>query len=98
MILFNMLGVGPLFSGLFLTANILFSSNPQTVNYKIIGCKISGDCVDLELDSKIQLINPKITYMSDVNMAEFAEAKTIDITIADGIFGFKVIKNRTFKP
>ncbi|MBI2281601.1 MAG: hypothetical protein HYU68_13070 [Bacteroidetes bacterium] len=98
MILFNILGAGPLLTGLFLTFNLLFTSNAQTINYEIIGCKINGNSVDLELRSEIQHIDPKITNISDVDIEAFSKAKTIDITIADGIFGFKVIKNRTFKP
>ncbi|MCB0381665.1 MAG: hypothetical protein KDD24_10440, partial [Flavobacteriales bacterium] len=39
MILFNILGVGPLFTGLFLSLNLLITNNEQTINYKIIGCK-----------------------------------------------------------
>jgi energy-coupling factor transporter transmembrane protein EcfT len=98
MILFNILGAGPLLTGLFLSLNLLITTNAQTINYEIIGCKINGNSVDLELRSEIQHINPKITSMNDVDMAEFTFAKTIDITLADGIFGFKVIKDRTFKP
>ncbi len=97
MILFNILGIGPLLTGLFLALNLLITSNVQTINYEIIGCKINGNSVDLELRSEIQHINPKITSMSEVDMATFASAKTIDITLADGLFGFKVIKDRTFK-
>lgn len=97
MILFNILGAGPLLTGLFLSLNLLITTNAQTINYEIIGCKINGNSVDLELRSEIQHINPKITCMNDVDMVEFTFAKTIDITLADGIFGFKVIKDRTFK-
>ena len=97
MILFNILGVGPLLTGLFLTLNLVITTNAQTINYEIIGCKINGNSVDLELQSEIQHINPKITSISDVDMAAFTFAKTIDITLADGLFGFKVIKDRTFK-
>ena len=97
MILFNILGAGPFLSGLFLVINFFITTNPQTINYEIIGCKINGNSVDLELRSEIQYINPKITSMSNVDMEGFASAKTIDITLADGIFGLKVIKDRVFK-
>lgn len=96
-VLFNILGGGPILTALFLILNFLFTSNPQTINYEIIGCKITGNNVELELRSEIQQINPKITYMSEVNLEEFTFAKTIDITLADGLFGFKIIKDRTFK-
>lgn len=97
MILFNILGAGPLLTGLFLSLNLLITTNAQTINYEIIGCEINGNSIDLKLRSEIQYINPKIVSMSNVDMETFAYAKTIDITIADGIFGFKVIKDRTFK-
>lgn len=97
MIIFNVLGVGPFLTALFLMLNFLFSSNPQTINYEIIGYEKSGYGIDLKLRSEIQEINPKITYLSEVNLEEFTFAKTIDITLADGLFGFKIIKDRTFK-
>lgn len=97
MILFNLMGIGPFFTALFLVLNFLFSSNPQTINYEIIGFEKSGGGIDLKLRSEIQEINPKITYLSEVNLEEFTFAKTIDITLADGFFGFKIIKDRTFR-
>lgn len=97
MILFNLMGVGPFFTASFLILNFLFSSNPQTINYEIIGFEKSGNGIDLKLRSGLQEINPKITYMSEVNVEEFTFAKTIDITLADGLFGFKIIKDRTFR-
>jgi hypothetical protein len=97
MILFNLMGIGPFFTALFLVLNFLFSSNPQTINYEIIGFEKSGSGIDLKLRSEIQEINPKITYLSEVNLEEFTFAKTIDITLADGLFGFKIIKDRTFR-
>lgn len=98
MILFNILGVGPLFTGLFLLLNLLITTNAQTINYQIIGCKTSGQNIELKLQSEIGVIDPKITSMSNVNLEEFVAAKTIDITLAKGIFGLTVIKDRTFKP
>ncbi len=97
MILFNLMGVGPFFTALFLVINFLFSSNQQTINYEIIGFERRGNGINLNLNSEIQKNNPKITYLSEVNFEEFAAAKTIDITLSDGLFGFKIIKNRTFK-
>lgn len=97
MILFNLMGIGPFFTALFLVLNFLFSSNPQTINYEIIGFEKSGNGIDLKLRSEIQKINSKITHISEVDLEEFSAAKTIDITLADGFFGFKVIKDRTFK-
>lgn len=98
MILFNILGVGPLFTGLFLVLNLLITTDAQTINYQIIGCKTSGQNIELKLQSEIGVIDPKITSMSNVNLEEFVAAKTIDITLAKGIFGLTVIKDRTFKP
>ena len=98
MILFNILGIGPLFTGLFLLLNLLITTNAQTINYKIIGCKTSGQNIELKLQSEIGEIDPKITNMSNVNLEEFVAATTIDITLAKGIFGLTVIKDRTFKP
>lgn len=97
MILFNILGAGPMLTSLFLLSNLLITTNEQTINYKIIGCKISGQTIELKLNSEIEKINPKITTMSDVNMEEFITAKSIDITLAKGIFGLMVIKDRSFK-
>ena len=97
MILFNLMGIGPFFTALFLVLNFLFSSNSQTINYEIIGFEKSGNGIDLKLRSEIQEINPKITYMNEVNYEEFTFAKTIDITLADGLFGFKIMKDRTFR-
>jgi hypothetical protein len=97
MILFNIMGVGPFFTALFLVLNFLFSSNPQRINYEIIGFEKSGNGIDLKLRSELKEINPKITYMSEVNVEEFTFAKTIDISLADGLFGFKIIKERSFR-
>ncbi|MGE0560670.1 MAG: hypothetical protein AB7O47_02540 [Flavobacteriales bacterium] len=98
MVLFNILGVGPFFTGLFLLLNLLITTDAQTINYKIIGSKISGQNIELKLQSEIGEIDPKITSMNNVDIEEYISAKTIDITLAQGIFGLTVIKDRTFKP
>lgn len=98
MILFNILGTGPFLTGLFLTLNFYIISNEQTINYEIVGYQLNGNSIDLELHSKIQHIDPKITNINESEWNDFYLAKSIDITTAEGLFGITVIKSREFKP
>lgn len=98
MILFNILGTGPFMTGLFLMLNFYIISNEQTINYEIVGYKLNGNSIDLELHSKIQQIDPKITNINESEWNDFYLAKSIDITTAEGFFNITVIKSREFKP
>jgi len=96
MIIFNIIGVAPLFTGLFLTINFLLASNPKTTTYKIeklyydhsrfMGVVLENNTFDDE---------PKIVGFPNITIREVAGKGFLKLTVAEGLFGFEAIKNRT---
>lgn len=96
MIIINLIGIGPLLTGIFLLLNFIFSSNPKQVTYEIRGIEVKGMDVHLDLSPKISSENQKIKIVSDLDFSENAMSDSVEITTAHGLFGYIVIKNRRF--
>ena len=98
MIIFNILGIAPLFTGLFLVLNFMFSSNPSTHNYRIEKLYFEGDesykSVGVVLEENFFSGERKIVEITDPDPAEILNKNFLKVTIADGLFGFKVVKEK----
>ena len=99
-IIFNVIGLGPFLSGLFLCINFFISSNAQTEKYRIEKIYIEGQghsrVLGLILEENIFSGEQKITGLKDVHPNEFTGKPYLKLTIAEGIFGFNVIREKTF--
>ena len=97
MIVFNILGVAPFLSGLFLALNFLFSSNPQQHDFKIIGIEQVNGSVVFKLKNDRPFLDDKAYEFSSLSFLEIANKNTLVITVEKGLFGFDVIGEREFK-
>jgi len=97
MILFNIIGIGPIFTGLFLLINFLFTTSPNTHSYKIEKIYTTKN-----QDSGVILANntfshePKIVAIQNYDQYNIQLHHHLKITLAKGCFGYEVIKNRAF--
>tara|TARA_R110001592_G_C13045967_1_gene739712 strand:+ start:166 stop:705 length:540 start_codon:yes stop_codon:yes gene_type:complete len=92
-IIFNILGMGPFLTGLFLCLNFLFSSNSQTANYEFNGFKTNTNTVELLiLDNNPKL--PQEAFICPPEILYQMKGNVLKITTADGFFGFGVIKDQ----
>ena len=99
-IIFNVIGMGPFFSGLFLCLNFFLSSNPHTEKYKIEKIYIEGkgqsQALGIILEKNIFSGEPKITGLKDIHPKDFVGNSYLKLTIANGLFGFDVITEKRF--
>ncbi len=92
-VIFNILGMGPLLSGLFLILNFFFSSNPQVSSYEFDGFKTNTNSVELlVLENKPEL--PPEAFVCPPDVLHQMRGNIYRITTANGLFGFGVIKDR----
>lgn len=92
-ILFNILGVGPFLSGIFLMLNFLFNSNHQTSLYEFNGFKTNSNTVELlVIDNTPEL--PEEAFVCPPEILHQMRGNVLEITTADGFFGYKVIVDR----
>lgn len=92
-IIFNILGVGPFLTGLFLCLNFLFTSNLQTSKYEFNGFKTNSNTVDLLIiENKPEL--PIEAFNCPPEILHQMKGNILKITTGDGLFGFGVIKDR----
>lgn len=97
MIVFNILGVAPLLSGLFLCLNFLLSYDPKQYDFEVIGLEQTNGTVVFKLKNDRPFLPDKAYDFSSLTYTEIVHKKTLLITIEQGVFGFEVIKNREFK-
>ncbi len=99
-IIFNILGLAPFLTALFLVLNYTITSNETTVDHKIELVYTQGSGNSLEhliiLENNAHADEPKIITIDDVEFIGFSDKIFYRITLADGLFGLKVIKNREF--
>ncbi len=100
-IIYNLICVGPLFLLLILSLNIGFSSKNYTETYSIVSInkidEYSGHVLTLENDAyedKLYLREIKATE----NIGNISTAKKIEYKFSDGLFGIRIIKDKTLKP
>ena len=92
-IIFNVLGMGPLLTGLFLSLNFLFSSNSQIANYEFNGFKTNFNTIELLiLENKPEL--PIEAFVCPPDILHHMRGNIYKITTADGLFGYGVILDR----
>ena len=92
-IIFNLIGVAPFFTSLFLSLNFLISTNVVTDKYEFNSFVKHGSSIELlvihnnpELPNKAFICDPAILYQMRGN--------TLKITTAKGLFGLGVVKDR----
>ena len=100
MVIFNLIGVAPLLTGLFLCLNLLFSSNEYSHDYKIENIYINGEesqrTVGVILENNVFSGNDKIVEISSITPDELLYSSHFRVTLAKGLFGFDVVKERSF--
>ena len=97
-IIFNIIGVAPLLTGLFLLLNFTFASDPFTHNYKIEKIYLEGEqdfrSIGVVLENNFFSGERKIVELTDLPPTNIFENKFLKVTISKGLFGFDVIKER----
>jgi len=97
MIIFNVIGVAPFFTGLFLVLNFLLASNLNTQEYKIEKLYYdNGRFMGVVLENNTFSEEPKIVAFPNSTIKEIAGKEFLELTLAKGLFGFEVIKERKF--
>lgn len=92
-IIFNILGMGPFLTGLFLTLNFLFTSNPQIAKYEFNGFKTNSNTIELlVIDNTPKL--PEEAFICSPDILHQMRGNVLKITTANGLFGFSIIKDR----
>ncbi len=98
MIIFNVLGVSPLFTGLFLLLNYTFTSGTYTHHYKIEKIYIEGEVditsIGVVLENNFFSHERKIVELTDIPPNEIYEKNFLKLTISKGLFGYDVIKEK----
>jgi len=99
-VLFNVIGIAPICTGLLLLINHTFVSNPVTYKYKVEKIYIESDLgyepIGVVLENNFFSDEKKIVKISDSDLQEMPKNKYLKIIIADGILGFQVIKQKVF--
>ncbi len=99
-VLFNVIGMGPILTGLFLLINLLFTSSQYTHKYKIEKIYLNGvenvNGIGVILENNIFSHEPKIVELKDDDKYNIHTQGYFKITLATGFFGYEVIKNRAF--
>ena len=99
-IIFNIIGVGPFLTGLFLLTNFLFSTNTFTHQYRIDKIYRNGEdgyqSLGAILEDNIFSGEPKIVSLTDEEFISLHNKKYLLLTISNGAFGFKVINEKSY--
>ncbi len=97
MIIFNVIGIAPFFTGLILLLNFTITTVTTTETYNIEKAYFdSGRFVGIVLENNAFADESRIVEFSDKNLIEIKRYKTLSITLDKGLFGFDVVKNREF--
>ncbi len=96
-IIFNVIGVGPLFSGLFFVFNFLFSHSPQVYDFEIVSRQNINEKIVFQISDEKPLLPEKAYQFNSLSWEEMMGKRTLEITVEKGAFGFEVIKERRFK-
>jgi hypothetical protein len=99
-IIFNILGMCPFLTGLFLLLNFMFATNPYTHDYRVEKIYFEGEenykSIGVVLENNIFSQEPKIVELSDTDSYDLRTKSFLRVTIAKGLFGYKVINAREF--
>ncbi len=98
MIIFNILGVAPFLTGMFLLLNFTFITSSFTHQYKIEKIYFEGEqdykSVGVVLEDNFFSGERKIVELTDIPPNEIMGKQFLKVTISKGIFGFEVIKEK----
>lgn len=99
-IIFNIIGIGPFLTGLFLLMNFVFSTNSHTHQYRIDKIYRDGhdsyQSLGVILENNIFSSEPKIIELTDEEFLSIYKKKSMILTVSDGLFGFQVINEKIF--
>lgn len=98
MIIFNLLGVAPFLTGLFLVLNFTFISSSYTHQYRIEKIYFEGEenykSIGVVLENNFFSGERKIVELSDIPPNEILGNRFLKVTISEGLFGYDVIKEK----
>lgn len=99
MIIFNILGVAPILTGLFLCLNFMSVTDEFSHDYKIMDIFIDGKenhrTIGVVLENNVFSGNDKIVQISSIT-PEVLNSSHYRVTLAKGLFGFEVVKETKF--
>lgn len=99
-VIFNLIGIAPIFTGLFLLLNYSYSSSPFTYKYRVEKIYIDGapgyESVGVVLENNFFSGEQKIVKIKNPNPQEMMNNKYLKVTIAEGLFGFQVVTEKIF--
>ncbi|MCB0402753.1 MAG: hypothetical protein KDD41_11760 [Flavobacteriales bacterium] len=99
-VVFNVLGLMPFLTALFLVLNFVFSHNTVTTDYRIEKIYLEGEGNNVShgviLEGNAFSDERKIVEIDDVEFNGFSENTYFRVSVADGLFGIQVVKNREF--
>lgn len=99
-IIFNIIGISPLLTGLFLLLNYSIASEPVTNKYRVEKIYIDGqpgyETVGVVLEKNFFSGEQKIVQIKDPNPKEMMTNRYLKVTIAQGLFGFEVVQEKEF--
>ncbi|MGB0390057.1 MAG: hypothetical protein ACPGRC_01145 [Salibacteraceae bacterium] len=100
MLFINIIGLGPIFTGLFLLVNLLCTGPMLTTTSEIItvdyGEGFNANNVVITLSNKDLSEIQKFRTFDPTKKIEIIDSKYYNYTTADGIFGFKVLLDYHF--
>jgi len=98
MIIFNVIGVAPLFTGILLLLNFIIVLNTSTETYKIEKAYFdSGRFVGIVLENNAYADESRIIEFREKTIIEIRRYQYLEITLNKGLFGFDVVKSRELK-
>lgn len=99
MIIFNVLGVAPILTGLFLCLNFLFVTDEFSHDYKIMDIFIDGKenhkTIGVVLENNVFSGNDKIVKINNIT-PDVLTSSHYRVTLATGLFGYEVVKETKF--
>jgi hypothetical protein len=103
MIVLNVVGLGPLFTGLFMFINFLFAANPVSEIKNIISYhhgKEAFNTNDIVLELEDEALENQMKFRSfpyPDYIVEVKQSSKYQYTVKDGLFGYEVLTDYGFK-
>lgn len=99
-IIFNVIGVAPILTALFLLLNFLITVETSTQELKIVELGYIGDgnakTLQVVLENNVFSDNAKIIEINSITPDELLHSTHFRVTIGKGLFGYDVIKDKSF--
>ena len=95
MIIFNVIGVAPLFTAIFLLINFTIPLSTTTEDFKIEKFYFdNGQFKGVILDNHLFSKEPRIVEFQNINPNSIKHKGILRLTLSKGLFGFEVVKYR----